>query len=368
LISPYLLATLDAGSGENFGKPSFSKFFYNIKDVITQNAFFNQLIRTFPDKFLILISICTVIILIIWYTKINVNYYRSINLIVFPILCFLIFLVAASISGQTISLSRGSWYLFVFLLVSISVLFSDIEVRLRISAYLVNVVIVLICFAAWSTSSMRFAHDYNLSSYLLGKQSLNHYSSIENKYLLNLSEAVICAQKDGKVLALFWDNKIGPAHLIKSGVTTSVSYSMGVDTYAKIAFGNTAEAISSFDKLHLRYLILPQDSTSQLDLGLGDASFTSKFALNKFFSPVSNVDNFLILERKLDSPKPKLLQNKCRNVVVTPKENLNINGWLKYKKEQEFPLHRMLQLKYNRYGINIVEVPLSAANLGKGWQ
>jgi hypothetical protein len=321
-----------------------------------------------PDKFLILTLICILIVLIIWYSQINRDYYRTLNLIVFPIVCFLIFLVAASISGQTISLSRGSWYLFVFLLVSISVLFSDIEVRLRISTNLVNVVVVLICLATWSTSSMRFAYDSNLSSYLLGKQSLNHYSSFENKYLLNLSEAVICAQKDGKVLALFWDNKIGPAHLIKSGVTTSVSYSMGVDTYPEIAFGNTAEAISSFDKLGFRYLILPQDSTSQLDLGLGDSALTSKFALNKFFSPVSNVDNFLILERQLNSSKPKLLQNKCRNVVMTPKGNLNINSWLKYKKEQEFSLHQMLQLKYNLYGKNIVEVPLTAADLGKGWQ
>jgi hypothetical protein len=379
LINPYLLATLDAGSGENFGKPSTLNLFNNIKDLIVYNPIFNLFIRIFPDKVLLFSFIILMLVLLLWYALCDDRKLRFLNLLVYPSLLFIFILVAAGVSGQNVSLARGSWYLFVFPLLLVSIFLADIEFRHKKIDSVRDYFVFFLCFVVWTGSAMRFAYDQSFLHYLQGKQSLNAYSANENKYLLNLSEAVLCAKKDGGVLALFWDNKIGPAHLVGSGVETSVSYSLGRFTYAKLAFGDQQESITAFDSLDFRYIVLPLNRSSQLDLSLGNSSFVSQTALKKYFSPVASIDGFLIVERRQSELKSVPLHKKCKGVIKTPKELLITDSWTKFQKiqnlqlkrsqkNQGFQLHNLLARKYYQYGEDIIEVPLTSSELGKGWQ
>jgi hypothetical protein len=359
IASPYLVALLDLGSDEKFGRFSLSNF-----NLTTDQLLSNQLyIKTFLTSNVFKLSIFLLIILFILSAIYGVVYFDRSTAIIsnFFILVTIVIIFTIFASGQPISLVRSTWFfpILVFILLTltlknISFHFSrHIDVKSIFVLFIVTILTLsVIKNVIPSSSSLQYLKN---RIPLLGNQVVG-----SENYNYDLSEFIISdsTSLNRNYFSTSWSSLVAPIHFTNINVATEVSSNLGTENYERIVFGTEQDAIDAFSDLGIKRIILTP-------LGANGLIPTSTF-----FSPKSLTRNTELIWH--DGGNICILEIKSTEDDFDQEinsENKCIGFWSDYLNETSLVLRYKFDYLFLKNGFNPEKLIIPPSiKPGGGWQ
>lgn len=368
-VSPYLIAALDAGT--TFENPSAFSIYSSLYEFFLNGAVSSFLfLFVTPTRTLFVISSLVLILLIAksWVTTNVAQHMTQKKISIYLGLTFFLSISPIAFLGQAVSLSRSSWYLWLYLLIIFASLISmpehlsylkisDLDYpqttsllrRITITAL---PLVMVFCFVLPNQKPV-----IDLIKFSTGKINLTQLSNQDSESLILLETIINQGGCDKNFLSLNWNSFGGPLHLTQNQVISGMSYSMGRRGFTNLLFGSPSAAVSSLRELGIRCVFF--NKNAPLDPYVSHSPAFQTASLNSNFKIVRlSQTTFLMILDGRSQPSHPSNQNLGKTVSKILQENAI----------SQTELYDFLAQKFKLYGFDPLEIPIFENEKPNGWQ